>query len=775
LRQLLKSFPVERSLQRRRDVIKKVIAYMTLGIDVSRLFTEMILAVEDRDLVIKKMVYLYLTTYAQNNPELSQMCTNTLQKDTSNDDPIIRGLALRSLCSLRVESMMEYVIDPLRRSLGDSNAYVRKTAVMGVLKLHDLNPSIVEGLVDVVRGMVTDSDTIVVANAIRCVNEIRRKEGGMKVSRKEMLQLLNRVQEFDEFGLSEVLGLLVKYEPNGKDEMFAIMNLLDPVLRTSNSGSVLATIKCFLKLTDGIEGMGEMVCQRIKPPILTLVAGGTPELVYCLLCHLKHLVNISPSTFSPDYRQLYIRYNEPSHVKYLKVEILASLANEENGIDIISELSEYVTDTDGKLGVRAVRAIADVGCGRGCLLEGGQGGIGEVVVEKLVELTGLDAGHVSCQAAECLKDVTRKHPTMRATVAPVLPRCTKFIRDDRGLASVIWMMGEFGDIVSEAPYCMERMVDNEWDDLGTEVKTSLLTSCVKLFFKRPGEMQKVLGKCLVKSAGDTSSQELHDRALLYYRLLGAGGDQAESVVSGTNQNVERERTFAEEQDEEQIRRLREEFNTLSVVFEQEEVHWCKEEFRMGREEGGGGVKVVQDAFGGSVVMEPTPSAATEPLQADAGGNAAETYEDLLGFAEEPPPPASSGAPSATPPQPPAADAMKLNPSFSIDGATFQSVWQRLPEACSSICPATKIHTTAEVESTLTTKGVLTMASGEMDSELKFFLYCQDSEDGSMYLLQCGIDKTCEPRVVSIVVKSEGGAKGERVMRIVNESLGNVAM
>jgi len=302
---------------------------MTLGIDVSRLFTEMILAVEDRDLVIKKMVYLYLTTYAQNNPELSQMCTNTLQKDTSNDDPIIRGLALRSLCSLRVESMMEYVIDPLRRSLGDSNAYVRKTAVMGVLKLHDLNPSIVEGLVDVVRGMVTDSDTIVVANAIRCVNEIRRKEGGMKVSRKEMLQLLNRVQEFDEFGLSEVLGLLVKYEPNGKDEMFAIMNLLDPVLRTSNSGSVLATIKCFLKLTDGIEGMGEMVCQRIKPPILTLVAGGTPELVYCLLCHLKHLVNISPSTFSPDYRQLYIRYNEPSHVKYLKVEILASLANEE--------------------------------------------------------------------------------------------------------------------------------------------------------------------------------------------------------------------------------------------------------------------------------------------------------------------------------------------------------------------------------------------------------------------------------------------------------------
>ena len=35
---------VERDPKRKRDVIKKVIAYMTLGIDVSRLFTEMVRA-----------------------------------------------------------------------------------------------------------------------------------------------------------------------------------------------------------------------------------------------------------------------------------------------------------------------------------------------------------------------------------------------------------------------------------------------------------------------------------------------------------------------------------------------------------------------------------------------------------------------------------------------------------------------------------------------------------------------------------------------------------
>jgi hypothetical protein len=41
--QLLRSVNTEKDSKRKRDIIKKVIAYMTLGIDVSRLFTEMIL------------------------------------------------------------------------------------------------------------------------------------------------------------------------------------------------------------------------------------------------------------------------------------------------------------------------------------------------------------------------------------------------------------------------------------------------------------------------------------------------------------------------------------------------------------------------------------------------------------------------------------------------------------------------------------------------------------------------------------------------------------
>ena len=47
---------------------------MTLGINVSRLFSKMMLVIETRDLVIKKMVYQYLCNYATANPELATIC-----------------------------------------------------------------------------------------------------------------------------------------------------------------------------------------------------------------------------------------------------------------------------------------------------------------------------------------------------------------------------------------------------------------------------------------------------------------------------------------------------------------------------------------------------------------------------------------------------------------------------------------------------------------------------------------------------------------------------
>lgn len=66
---------------KKREVIKKVIAYMTLGIDVSRIFGEMIMAANTKDLVQKKMVYHYLCSYAAQKSDMAILAINTLQND----------------------------------------------------------------------------------------------------------------------------------------------------------------------------------------------------------------------------------------------------------------------------------------------------------------------------------------------------------------------------------------------------------------------------------------------------------------------------------------------------------------------------------------------------------------------------------------------------------------------------------------------------------------------------------------------------------------------
>jgi hypothetical protein len=51
--------------------------------------------------------HLIFETSAQ---ELALLAINTLLKDCRDDDPTIRGLALRSLCALRVPNLLEYLV-----------------------------------------------------------------------------------------------------------------------------------------------------------------------------------------------------------------------------------------------------------------------------------------------------------------------------------------------------------------------------------------------------------------------------------------------------------------------------------------------------------------------------------------------------------------------------------------------------------------------------------------------------------------------------------------
>lgn len=128
--------------------------------------------------------------------------------------------------------------------------------------------------IEKVEDMLNDCDASVVTNALMVLNEIHLSEGGLPVTSKLVMSLLNRMSEFSEWGLGVVLDLVSRYYPQSEDETFAIMNVLDPLLRHSSSSAVLSTVKCFVHLTEPYPDMLAQVCSH--SPLHTHPSSSSP-------------------------------------------------------------------------------------------------------------------------------------------------------------------------------------------------------------------------------------------------------------------------------------------------------------------------------------------------------------------------------------------------------------------------------------------------------------------------------------------------------------------
>ncbi|CAM9847346.1 unnamed protein product, partial [Discosporangium mesarthrocarpum] len=104
---------------KKKDAVKKVIANMTVGKDVSMLFTDVVNCMQTENIELKKLVYLYLINYAKTQPDQTLLAVNTFVKDANDPNPLIRALSVRTMGCIRVEKITEYLCEPLRRALRD--------------------------------------------------------------------------------------------------------------------------------------------------------------------------------------------------------------------------------------------------------------------------------------------------------------------------------------------------------------------------------------------------------------------------------------------------------------------------------------------------------------------------------------------------------------------------------------------------------------------------------------------------------------------------------
>jgi beta-adaptin-like protein B len=65
------------NMDEKKDALKKVIALMTVGQDVSKLFIDIINCMQQGDIEMKKLVYLYLINYADEKPDLALLAVQS--------------------------------------------------------------------------------------------------------------------------------------------------------------------------------------------------------------------------------------------------------------------------------------------------------------------------------------------------------------------------------------------------------------------------------------------------------------------------------------------------------------------------------------------------------------------------------------------------------------------------------------------------------------------------------------------------------------------------
>lgn len=761
---------------------------MTLGIDVSRLFPDMIMACNTKDLVIKKMVYLYLCNYAVTNPELTLLVINTLQKDCRDEDPMIRGLALRSFTSLRLKSILEYVVASLKNGLVDNSGYVRAIAVTGVLKVRtwyfyllpvspliDLSLPFLQvfhlsadtirnsDLVDILYTMIRDREPQVVINAIQVLNEILSAEGGIAINQAMVHYLFGRMREFNEWGQCLIISLIPKYQATNEDEMFGIMNLLDGCLKIAHSGVVLATAKAFISLTKHDRELQKQVFLRLKTPLLTLIAAANSEVAYTILHHIAMIVRQFPGGFDDEYKQFYPKYTEPSSVKSLKIDILPRIANGINAKEIIAELSENVAGIDPELSKHAVRAIGEIA------IQVPE--TAEAVVEALLELVDLDADYVRAETVMVMQEVLRKYPERAPSVVPSLHKCLqKCESTEGGKAAVVWMLGEYGQLIDNAPYLLEPIIDEVDVENSTEVRCELLTAAVKLFIKRPPEMQVMLARLFTSCLRDSVPNLVRDKALFYYRLLRANVSEAAAVIAGSPDGGNGARVhiqdFHDEVAEEVRRAIWDEFNTLSVLYGKPSSEFISPDHLFATSTAMDASPAVQahaasdsDALLTQQQTGLSPASAAVPHAHPVAAAPATVYEeDLLGLntafastsisAPDAPPSSlleiGAGATATGP-------TLSFAPTTSLEPASFQNKWMSLANDQPVRFQGSVPTTPTDIEGTCKTFHIHSIASGDVGTHIRVFAYAQDSR-GTYHLYQIELDKGT--LVFTVTVKSE---------------------
>ncbi|KAI0217421.1 hypothetical protein L0F63_001551 [Massospora cicadina] len=522
--------------QRKKMVLKKVVANMTMGNDMSTLFTDVVGCMQVDVIEIKKMVYLYLINYARVKPDLAESAIGFFLRDVNDPNPLIRALAIRTMSYIHVKVVMDNLVEPLRSCLKDSDPYVRKTAAICVPKLfmYDRNKADEEGFIAMLKDLLLDSNPTVVANAIAALTEIseRSPDLTLQLNLRIASKLIAAMNECSEWGQAYILEALLFVVPQEVGDAEMLAERVAPRLQHANASVVLNAAKLIIYLMNYMAKLSDVqnMLKKLAPPLVTLLSSG-PEVQYVALRNILLIIQKLPSILRDEIKVFFCKYNDPIYVKLAKLEIIFRLATSTNIGQVLGELVEYASEVDVDFVRKSVRAIGRLAIKIPSATQR--------CITALLELIQTKVNYVVQEGIVVIRDIFRKYPNQYESIIGKLCESLDSLDEPEAKSAMIWIIGQYADRIENSDEILENFMETFLED-PPEVQLSLLTAVVKLFIKRPTVGQELVPKILRWATEEVDNPDLRDRGYIYWRLLSVDPAAARTVVLSEHPEISTE-------------------------------------------------------------------------------------------------------------------------------------------------------------------------------------------------------------------------------------------
>uniref|UniRef100_A0A8C1IML2 AP-3 complex subunit beta n=1 Tax=Cyprinus carpio TaxID=7962 RepID=A0A8C1IML2_CYPCA len=519
------------------EAMKRIVGLIAKGKNASELFPAVVKNVASKNIELKKLVYVYLVRYAEEQQDLALLSISTFQRALKDPNQLIRASALRVLSSIRVPIIVPIMMLSIKEASTDLSPYVRKTAAHAIQKLYSLDPDQKEHLIEVIEKLLKDKSTLVAGSVVMAFEEVCPDR--IDLIHKNYRKLCNLLVDVEEWGQVVIIHMLTRYartqfvSPWREDAVFdensekafydseeerrveqskpyimdpdhrLLLRNTKPLLQSRNTAVVMAVSQLYWHLAPTHE-------LSIITKSLVRLLRSHREVQYIVLQNIATMSIQRKGMFEPFMKSFYVRSTDATHIKTLKLEILTNLANEANISTILREFQTYVKSQDKAFAAATIQAI-----GR-CATNISE--VTDTCLNGLVLLLSNRDETVVAESVVVIKKLLQTQPSQHSDIIKHMAKLFDNITVSMARASILWLMGEYCEHVPKiAPDVLRKMAKTFTSEEDI-VKLQTVNLAAKLYLTN-SKQTKLLTQYILNLGKYDQSYDIRDRTRFIRQLI----------------------------------------------------------------------------------------------------------------------------------------------------------------------------------------------------------------------------------------------------------------